>query len=124
MFEITVKKRFTASHSIKFPNGEWEKTHSHNWLVEVNLASDSLDSAGCVVDFYVVEGVLDKIIAEIENKNLNDTKAFEGKKTSAEVIAQFFFEKLTAQLENTTARMLSKVTIWEDEFHGASFVRS
>lgn len=105
MFEVTVKRSFKAQHTIMN-----ERLHEHDWTVEVTLGSEHLDGTGCVIDFRMIDRALDEII--------RPKKIFEG--LSAENVAQFFHDKLSAVLAGEKARVLS-VTAWEDANHGGTY---
>lgn len=105
MFEVTVKRSFKVKHAVVN-----ERPHEHDWTVEVTLGSAHLDEAGFVMDFQMIDRALDEIITP--------AWSFEG--SSAEKIAQFFHDKLSAVLTKEKTRILS-VTAWEDHNHGATF---
>ena len=122
MFEVTVKKRFTAWHSIKLSDGNFEIPHSHNWKCEAFLRSEKLDSCACVIDFSIVDSSLAKVLATLEGKKIHEQKIYTEDITSTELIAKYIFDALSKELDGH-ANLLSKVAVWEDNDHGAFYYR-
>lgn len=75
-FEITISKTFAAAHAIYLYDGELEPVHGHNWPVDVTVAADKLDEIGVVMDFHVLETLVDGLIAQLHNRNVNDVPPF------------------------------------------------
>lgn len=118
MFQITVRKQFTAEHALKNFKGADEAPHSHDWLLEVCIAAPKLDASGCSIDFGEVDNLLDDILDELLCESLHLSHLFDS--PSAENIAQFVFRKLAEKIDDGT-RTVVKVTISEDEDHAASY---
>ena len=114
MFELKISRNFKAAHALK-----GEVLHSHNWRIEVTLVSDKVDNNGCCVDFRDVDSAIDKVIAPFVNKSFNDIM----KISSTELIAKYFFEKFSCEL-NKKMICLKQITVFEDANHSASYLRS
>jgi 6-pyruvoyltetrahydropterin/6-carboxytetrahydropterin synthase len=114
MYEATVRRSFSAAHSLRDIGGKCEKLHGHNFIVEISVASRTLNSEGLVIDFRTVKNWADQAIGELDHYYLNDLPAFSGKNPSAENIAHYLFtyveEKATVQDIHVT-----RVTVWESE---------
>ncbi len=121
MYAIIVKKKFKAAHSILLTNGTREPLHEHDWLCEVHAASNKLDDAGCVADFCVIEGAIEKVIMNIENKSINGVIEALNESATSELIARYFLDEVRALLDERLNSTVKKVVVWEDEFHGASY---
>lgn len=95
MFEITIAKTFAAAHAIFLYDGSLEPVHGHNWPVEVTIAAEQLDEIGVVMDFHVLETLVDGLVARVHNQNINDVAPFAGAdgklaiNTTAERIAEW-----------------------------------
>jgi 6-pyruvoyltetrahydropterin/6-carboxytetrahydropterin synthase len=76
MYEITVSKMFAAAHAIRLPDGSLEAVHGHNWPVDVTVAAEQLDGIETVMDFHVLEQALDRLLARVHNRSLNDVEPF------------------------------------------------
>lgn len=97
MFEITVQAEFAAAHALVIA-GVREPIHGHNWHVTVTVAGEKLDADGLLCDFHTVEDVLRETIAPFHNANLNDHAPFDRLNPSAENVARYIAEALSAAL--------------------------
>ena len=43
MYEVTIKKTFSAAHILKEIGGRCEELHGHNFLVEVSVSAPELN---------------------------------------------------------------------------------
>jgi 6-pyruvoyltetrahydropterin/6-carboxytetrahydropterin synthase len=116
-FEISTVRVFSASHQLKLYDGSMEPLHGHNWKVKVTVASAQLDSMGVVMDFHELERLVDKIVAPMHNRHLNELDAFQNANPSAENVAFTVASRLT--LPNGT-RLIS-VEVWETEDCSAAY---
>ena len=103
MFEITIEKTFAAAHALRLPDGSLEPIHGHNWPVAVTVASPELDEIDTVMDFHILEGWLEALLATCHNRSFNEIEPFcvGGElriNPSAERIAQWIGDTLAAQL--------------------------
>jgi len=119
MFEITVRRKFMASHALTNADGSSEKTHEHEFAAEIKIASKKLDESGCAVDFRDVDSALDEVMGGLEGKTLHETENFSNLSSSAENIAKYIFDSLSG-ISNFG---ITSVTVWEDLDHGASFIK-
>jgi 6-pyruvoyltetrahydropterin/6-carboxytetrahydropterin synthase len=114
MYEATIRRSFSAAHSLRDIGGKCEKLHGHNFFVEISVASHTLNKEGLVIDFRAVKNWADQAIEELDHSHLNDIPAFRDKNPSAENIAHYLFtcieEKVTAENIHVT-----RVTVWESE---------
>ncbi len=76
MYEVTVKRVFSAAHAIRLYDGALEPVHGHNWEVEVTVAADQLDEIDVVMDFHVLEQRVDALISTAHNRHLNEIAPF------------------------------------------------
>ena len=120
MFEITVKKSFFASHKLMHYGPGEEGLHDHNWIIEARFRSETLDGAGCAIDFRDIDRAFQEILTPYQGSNLNETGAFSKTSPSAENIAKYIFEELAKQLKDKKAGLIS-ITAWEDECHGGTY---
>ncbi len=107
-FEITISKAFAAAHAIYLYDGELEPLHGHNWPVEVTVAAEKLDKIGVVMDFHVLEKLVDDLIGQLHNRNVNDVPPFAGEadkpaiNTTAERIAEWIGQEVAKGLPEHT----------------------
>ncbi len=113
MYEITVKKTFSAAHTLLI-GGKSETLHGHNFTVEVTLSSEQLDDEGLVMDFRVLKEWTDEILAKLDHSYLNELSFFQGINPTSENIARFIYEKISEKILSPSCS-LHKVAVWESE---------
>lgn len=87
MFEISVSGWFAAAHQLRFPDGSLEPLHGHNWRVKVICMGETLDEMGVLVDFTKLKPAVDRVLATLHDRHLNELPAFSGRQPSAENVA-------------------------------------
>lgn len=97
MFELTVRRTFSAAHAIVM-RGVPESTHGHDWRIAVTVAGDRLDSDGLLCDFHALEGTMDELLAPFRNRNLNHVPPFDRVNPTAENLAEFIALEVGARL--------------------------
>lgn len=106
MYEITVRREFSAAHAIRLPDGSLEPVHGHNWAVAVTVAADELDGIETVMDFHDLEKALDKLIATAHNRHLNEIPPFAD--ANGELVVNTTAERVAWWLGSEIARTLPK----------------
>lgn len=114
MYEVTIKKSFSAAHVLKEIGGKCEELHGHNFVVEVSVASCELNAEGIVIDFRILKKWTDDVIKELDHKYLNDIQCFEGMNPSSENIARFIYDRISKKSRRYHLTV-SRVTVWESE---------
>ncbi|MBX3364067.1 MAG: 6-carboxytetrahydropterin synthase [Phycisphaeraceae bacterium] len=102
MFQIAVQTEFCAAHALTIA-GLVEPVHGHNWRVTAVIAGDALDADGLLCDFHTVEAVLRDITAAWNNRNLNDSEAFNRTSPTAENVAKVIADSLAERLNGSLA---------------------
>jgi 6-pyruvoyltetrahydropterin/6-carboxytetrahydropterin synthase len=72
------------------------------------------------MDFGVIKARTNALLEEIDHKYLNELEAFRGQNPSSENLARYFYERLTAALNQDRVRV-SRVNIWESDTSCASY---
>ncbi len=114
MYEITIKKSFSAAHLLKEIGGKCEELHGHNFLVEVSVKADALNEDGLLIDFRVVKRWTDEALEALDHKYLNELECFKGINPSSERIARFLYERIAEKARQAKVP-LTRVTVWESE---------
>ncbi|MFA4915597.1 MAG: 6-carboxytetrahydropterin synthase QueD [Syntrophales bacterium] len=114
MYEVAVKRSFSAAHILKEIGGRCEELHGHNFAVEVSIAVDDLNRLGLAIDFRVLKEWVEDILETLDHKYLNDIKYFKDVNPSAENIARFIYEGIAEKAHLQRVRV-SQVIVWESD---------
>jgi len=73
MFKITKEFHFSAAHHLHgLPDGhQCARIHEHNYVVKVELSSDTLDENGFVQDYGALKEIKEYIDTHLDHKDLN-----------------------------------------------------
>lgn len=121
MFEVTVEQTFAAGHALRNYKGKCENVHGHNFKVQVRIEGERLDETGLLVDFIEVKNEMRKVIERLDHQFLNEIPPFDVKNPSAENIAEYFFEELTAGVRSAVPIRIAEVRLWETDIQSASY---
>lgn len=101
MFEVRVEGEFEAGHG-RGPGGEELALHHHQWTVAVRARSRALDHIGIVVDFRVVRSALDEVLAQLDQRVLEELDAFADTPPTAPAVGRWIFEQMAQRLQNVS----------------------
>ncbi len=118
MYTVRVQDDFAAAHFLAHYHGKCERLHGHNYRVRVTATGTSLDDGGMLVDFGVLKGALKTILAEFDHSSLNEHPAFSDGNPSAERIAAFIGDRMTAAVP---AVRISLVEVFETDTNRATW---
>ena len=121
MFEIAVEQGFASAHALRNYKGRCENIHGHNWKVQVVIEGEKLDDTGLLVDFLDVKHLMSEIIDGIDHQFLNEIPPFDVINPSAENIAEFFCQKMTAGLASSVPVRIREVRVWETDIQSATY---
>jgi len=121
MYCVTLKDTFSSAHSLWDYNGKFEDLHGHDFRVEVDVERQELDPIGVVIDFLEVKRKLKEVLGRIDHAFLNELPEFKGKNTSAENVARYIHDTLSALLKGKGV-VIKQVTVWETEDAGATYL--
>ncbi|MDP3143309.1 MAG: 6-carboxytetrahydropterin synthase QueD [Candidatus Omnitrophota bacterium] len=122
MFELNIKKEFSAAHRLREYQGQCEALHGHNWEVEVLVAAGKLNKIGMAADFKDIKNCLNEILEDLDHSYLNELPYFEKHNPTSENIAKYIFDKLKPEVAKLKVK-LTKVTVWESDNANASYTR-
>ncbi len=109
-----MKVDFSAAHRIVGYVGDCARLHGHNWVVEVFVSAQQLNSIGIAVDFRDVKSQIRRIIQDWDHQNLNEVAAFAEVNPTAENVAKIVFEILQKHYQNTPFAV-RRVRVWEND---------
>jgi 6-pyruvoyltetrahydropterin/6-carboxytetrahydropterin synthase len=121
MFEVTVQQTFSAGHALRNYRGKCENVHGHNYRIEVTVEGEQLDSIGLLVDFVELKRVMKDAIDYLDHRFINDLEPFDKVNPSAENIAKYFHDRITAGLSTEVPIRLAQVKVWETDTSSAVY---
>jgi 6-pyruvoyltetrahydropterin/6-carboxytetrahydropterin synthase len=114
MYEVTIRKSFSAAHLLKEIGGKCEALHGHNFLVEVSVAAESLNEEGLLIDFRIVKRWTEEVLDQLDHKYLNELDYFRNMNPSSEQIARFVYDRIGEKARQANVHPM-RVTVWESE---------
>jgi 6-pyruvoyltetrahydropterin/6-carboxytetrahydropterin synthase len=123
VYEVNVKRQFSAAHCLRDVGGKCEELHGHNFSVEVSVAGSLLDDHGLLLDFRLLKTWLDECLADLDHRYLNEVQAFQGINPSAETIAHHLYTRLSPKAAERNLAV-SRVTIWESDNAWVSYTET
>lgn len=121
MFEVSVEQTFAAGHALRNYKGKCENVHGHNYRVRVTIQGEQLDNTGLLVDFVDVKRLMHGAIDYLDHRFINDLDPFDKINPSAENIAKYFYERVSAGLQNDVPVRISEVRVWETDTSSAVY---
>ncbi len=119
MFEITVKGDFAAAHRLNNYRGACENLHGHNFIVEVSVLCDKLDSSFIAIDFKDLKRALREITGRLDHTYLNDHEYFRSTNPTSEMLAKYIYEEMKKRL-NERCKM-GRVSVYETPTSKATY---
>ncbi|MDR1695086.1 MAG: 6-carboxytetrahydropterin synthase QueD [Endomicrobium sp.] len=116
-YKLSVTKGFASAHCLREYKGKCENIHGHNWKIRASFCGSELDKTGMLMDFTDIKEHLDKIMAYLDHKFLNETPPFDKINPTAENIAAYILTELK-KYETATAKVC-EVEVWESETSSA-----
>ncbi|OQX19520.1 MAG: 6-carboxytetrahydropterin synthase QueD [Desulfobulbaceae bacterium A2] len=120
MFDIFITTHFAGAHHLRDYPGDCERPHGHNWLIEVRVRAETLDSLGMGIDFKELKRRVKAVVDELDHRDLNEHPAFQGRNPSSEHIAVYLFQSLREDLQHERYR-LHAVTVRETDSSGVTY---
>jgi 6-pyruvoyltetrahydropterin/6-carboxytetrahydropterin synthase len=108
MYRIAKEYHFSASHQLKgLPETHaCSRLHGHNYVVVVELASDTLNEHGFVRDYHELNALKLYIDGTLDHRHLNDVLGDEN--TTAEALAKHLFDWCSAKWPEVVAVRVSE----------------
>lgn len=113
-YKMKIVTDFAAAHLLRDYPGKCNRLHGHNWKVEVVVTATVLDRIGMGMDFHDIKVATNRLIGELDHRNLNDIAPFDEINPTAENIAAFIYKGLSNDINDERVRV-SSVTLWETE---------
>ena len=119
MYELVVKRHFSAAHFLPDYPGPCSRVHGHNFIVWVYVRGERLDTRGMLVDFGVLKTALQSILEELDHYTLNDLPAFAAQNPTTENIACWIALELGEH--ELGGAHVHKVEVWETPGQAAAY---
>src|SRR5689334_15741328 len=120
MFEVGVSTTFQASHRLHGDFGPAAQAHSHDYRVEARVSGGALQADGTLLDITLMQTALAEQVDALSGRSLNNIAELDTRNPTAEVLAQYLWQKVAARLRAGAASHL-RVTVWESDEAFASF---
>jgi 6-pyruvoyltetrahydropterin/6-carboxytetrahydropterin synthase len=120
MYDVTIKRSFSAAHTLKNIGGQCETLHGHNFIVEVTLSGQKLNEEGVLIDFRILKQWTDQVLESLDHQYLNDLPYFKDINPSSEQIAQYIYDWINGRKEMPDL-VVASVTVWESENAKATY---
>jgi len=114
MYEVTIRKTFSAAHSLKENDGKFEEIHGHNFIVEATLTGEALNREDLLIDFRVFKQWIKEALDRLDHKYLNHLDEFRDVNPSTERLAKWINDRIAPQAASLGLR-LARITVWESE---------
>ncbi|RVU84692.1 6-carboxytetrahydropterin synthase QueD [Leucothrix sargassi] len=108
MFKISKEFQFSASHQLKQMPADHQcaRLHGHNYVVVVELCSDTLDQYGFVRDYSELKLLKDYIDNTLDHRHINDVLGDDC--ATAELLAKHLYDWCKPHWPETSAVKVSE----------------
>jgi 6-pyruvoyltetrahydropterin/6-carboxytetrahydropterin synthase len=120
MYNVTIKKSFSAAHILRNIGGQCETLHGHNFTVEVTVAGSQLNPEGVLIDFRILKQWTDQVLESLDHKYMNEIPYFKDINPSSEQIAKYIYDWIDGQVQAIDLAVAC-VTVWESESARATY---
>ena len=121
MFEITIEETFAAGHALRNYRGKCENVHGHNYRCQVTVTGEQLDHIGLLVDFVELKRVVHGVLDRLDHTWLNEFPPFDVLNPSAENMAKYIYDEVTAGLRGHEGVKIGQVRLWETDTASATY---
>ncbi len=107
-YRITKEFHFSASHQLKDLPADHQcaRLHGHNYIVRVELSSETLNAHGFVRDYNELSPLKDYIDSQLDHRHLNDVLGND--MVTAERLAKHLYDWCKSDLPEVSAVSVSE----------------
>jgi 6-pyruvoyl-tetrahydropterin synthase len=99
MYTVGVRDHIMVAHSLQGDVfGPAQRLHGATYTVSAEVSREELNDSGIVFDIAVLRRELRGVLAEIDYHNLDQHPAFQGKRSTTELIARYVHRELGRRL--------------------------
>jgi 6-pyruvoyltetrahydropterin/6-carboxytetrahydropterin synthase len=128
MYSVSVRGHMMIAHSFSGQVfGPAQRLHGATYVVDAEFRRSDLDADGLVVDIGLASEALDRVLGELDYRNLDEEPAFSGKNTTTEFLARVVFDRLLAAIQRgelgpaASALESLRITLHESHVAAASY---
>jgi 6-pyruvoyl-tetrahydropterin synthase len=113
MYTVGVRDHIMVAHSLSGGVfGPAQRLHGATYSISAELSREELNEAGIVIDIALLRRELRDVLDELDYRNLDEHPAFEGRRSTTELIARYIHRELGRRLP---INLSAKLTITLDE---------
>ena len=120
MFDIEIRRTFSAAHQLKGYDGDCRNLHGHNYNVIAVVRTDVLNEVGIALDFKRLKASLDEILDGYDHKNLSELPEYSQINPTSEVMAMKIYQRLSAVINDGVVKVYS-IRIEESAGSGCTY---
>ena len=120
MFEIEIRRTFSAAHQLKGYDGDCRNLHGHNYNVIAVVRADKLNEVGIALDFKKLKAALDGILDGYDHKNLSELPEYQEINPTSEVMAMKIYRRLSEIVNDSNVKVRS-IRIEESSSSGCTY---
>jgi 6-pyruvoyltetrahydropterin/6-carboxytetrahydropterin synthase len=121
-YSVRIEARFESAHFLREYRGISEPLHGHSYKVVAELAGirDGVDEDDIAVDFVSARRQLETLARRLDYGCINDIPPFTERNPTAENIAAWFHEELSALVAHESA-VVTAITVWEGPSNAVTY---
>ena len=120
MFDIEIRRTFSAAHQLKGYDGDCRNLHGHNYNVIAVVRTDKLNEIGIALDFKRLKAALDEILDGYDHKNLSELPEYSQVNPTSEVMAMNIYRRLSGLINDGNVKVHS-IRIEESASSGCTY---
>ena len=113
MYEIGIVAHFEAAHQLRGDFGPATRLHGHTYRLDVVVRGARLQADGTLLDLVVLQNAVNAVVADLHYRMLDDVPGLAGRNTTAEVVAEYCWERIAPELRQHDLESL-RVCVWEN----------
>ena len=120
MFDIEIRRTFSAAHQLKGYDGDCRNLHGHNYNVIAVVRTAKLNEIGIALDFKRLKAALDEILDGYDHKNLSELPEYSQVNPTSEVMAMNIYRRLSELINDGNVKVHS-IRIEESASSGCTY---
>ena len=113
-YRLKTITEFASAHTLRDYPGACSRMHGHNWKVELEAITATLDETGMGIDFKKMKNAANEIGDQLDHRYLNDLEPFTQINPTAENIAAYMYREISSRLNSDTIKVCA-LTLWETD---------